>query len=59
MSQTNTHRYTGTHAAEIVGKMLGPGEFFSLTKDQLNDPHIKEMLENGTLLALDKKGGES
>lgn len=56
---SDTHRYVGDHAAEVSGVMRAPGEFVTLTKEQEADLHNQDMIDSGTLLALDVvKGGE-
>lgn len=53
---TDTHKLVGNHAEEIAGVMYGPGETFTLTKEQLQDPVIKDQIAIGTIMEL--KGGE-
>lgn len=53
----DTHKFVGNHAAEVAGVMRGPGESFSLDAEQLEDVHVKDMLDNNLLMTL--SGGES
>lgn len=48
----DTHRYVGDHAAEIGGVMREPGEFLSLSKEQLEDAHVADAIDNGTIVDL-------
>lgn len=58
----DTHRYTGNHAQEFVvgdkALMVAPGSFLNLSKSDLENAHVKDMLNSGQLLELKSKGGE-
>lgn len=56
----DTHRYVGNHAAEILGVMREPGEMLTLSKEDLNDPHVADLINIGTVTTLSDfgKGGE-
>lgn len=57
MAKANhTHRYIGDHAVSLGPVMVGPGDFVTLDKKDLEDPYTKELVDNGLLL--DVKGGE-
>lgn len=60
-----THRYVGGYARDIrlandKTPMLAPGDFVTLSKDDLENEVIKEMLDSGSLIATATKaeGGE-
>lgn len=60
----DTHRFVGNHADFVqVGDKtvpVAPGDFVSLTKKDLEDPSLKAMIDDGTLVALSEmKGGET
>lgn len=48
----DTHRYVGDHAAEIDGVMREPGEFLSLSKEQLDDAHVADLVDTGVIVDL-------
>lgn len=52
MVDTNTHRYVGNHAQEILGAMREPGEFLVFDKDSLEDAHVKDMIDSGMIVDL-------
>lgn len=55
-----THRYTGNHAAEILGVMREPGEMLTPSKEDLNDAHFMDLVNTGQISILSDfgKGGE-
>lgn len=55
----DTHRYVGNHAAEINGVMQEPGAFLKLSKEQLEDPHIKDYIESGAIVDLKAWGSSA
>lgn len=63
MTEALTHRYIGNHPQEIVSgntvTMKAPGEFVSLTTEDLKDVNNADLFESGKLLALNvAKGGD-
>lgn len=62
-SETNTpatHRYVGDHAAEILGVMREPGEMLALSKENLEDDHVADLINVGQISTLSDfdKGGD-
>lgn len=51
-----THRYVGNSAKEIAGTFYAPGDFLDLSKEDLQDSQVKEMLLNNQIMVL--KGGD-
>lgn len=53
---TETHRYVGTHASEVIvgDKVIpvAPGDFVTLSADDENDPHNATLLEDESLVSL-------
>lgn len=47
-----THRWVGNFILDFNGKSLEPGDFFSPTEDDLEDPAMKEFVDSGFVLNL-------
>lgn len=45
------YRFIDTVPGELLdGQPIGPGEYVTLSKEDLKDPHIAAMLEDGKLI---------
>lgn len=52
----DSHRWVGNHPQDFFGQMIEPGGFITLTKEQLDDAHVKDYLEQGSLISTSEKG---
>lgn len=54
----NEYRWTGNHPQDFFGQMIEPGGFITFTKEQLEDDHVKDYMDQNLLITTKTEGGK-